>query len=92
MQRLSQPQARAPEAEILQQLRDKREEVCFPVINRGLLWYESLTAEQRKELKQWYKAWLDVTETKQEPQLPLWLFNSSNTIDKTEGENGANTN
>ena len=35
-------------------LRNMRERVCFPVINRGKLWYDSLTSEQLNELKKWY--------------------------------------
>ena len=54
-------------------LRQKREVECFSVINRGELWYERLTDEQRKELEEWYQAWLDVTETKTEPNRPDWL-------------------
>ncbi|MCL2860937.1 MAG: hypothetical protein FWE22_00780 [Firmicutes bacterium] len=54
-------------------LRSLRQEVCFPVINRGKLWYDSLTNSQHQELKQWYQAWLDVTETLKEPNLPEWL-------------------
>lgn len=55
-------------------LRIKREEECFPYINRGTLWYERLTAEQRAELNDWYEAWLDVTETKVIPEKPEWLI------------------
>ena len=73
-----------PEAEILQALRDKREEICFPIINRGVLWYENLSAEQKQELKKWYEQWLSVTTIKQEPANPSWLFSM-------EGANGTNT-
>ena len=73
-----------PDDEAIQLLRDKREDICFPVINRGLLWYESLTPAQKDELKKWYEAWLEVTNTKTEPRPPAWLFNM-------EGGNGTNT-
>ena len=74
-----------PEDEVKQFLGEQRAEVCFPIINRGLLWYEGLTMAQKTELKKWYKAWLEVTQTKTEPLAPEWLFN-------LEGGNGTNTN
>lgn len=61
------------EEEIIEQLRYRREEECFSIINRGQLWYNNLTAEQFSELQVWYKAWLDVTETKIIPEKPTWL-------------------
>lgn len=57
----------------LQILREKREKECFSVINRGYLWYATLTAEQKQELESWYHAWLDVTETKIVPQKLEWI-------------------
>ena len=53
--------------------RDLRETDCFPIINRGTAWYNSLTEEQKAELDAWYQAWLDVTETKIIPEKPEWL-------------------
>ena len=58
-----------------------REEECFVYINRGELWYNKLTEEQKQELESWYQAWLDVTkETNKDengdyiiPQKPSWL-------------------
>ena len=61
------------EKESLDVLRKKREEICFPIINRGKLWYDSLSSEQYQELKDWYKKWLDVTETNIIPETPKWL-------------------
>lgn len=61
------------EEELLQQLREQREIECFSIINRGQLWYNSLTEEQLAELQVWYKAWLDVTETKVVPEKLEWL-------------------
>ena len=61
------------EKESLDVLRKKREEICFPIINRGKLWYDSLSSEQYRELKDWYKKWLDVTETNIIPETPEWL-------------------
>ena len=54
-------------------LREAREKECFPVINRGKLWYETLTFEQLSELRSWYRAWLDAPETLIRPNKPLWL-------------------
>jgi hypothetical protein len=53
--------------------RSLRKRECFPIINRGELWYETLTAEQREEISQWYQAWLDITETKTIPAKPDWI-------------------
>lgn len=58
---------------IADELRFQREKACFPIINRGELWYSRLTADQKKELDTWYQAWLDVTDTKALPNMPEWL-------------------
>ena len=58
----------------LTNLRHQREKVCFPYINRGVMWYNRLSAEQKDELAVWYQAWLDVTNTKVVPQTPEWLI------------------
>ena len=60
---------------VLSVLRSHREKVCFPYVNRGYLWYSKLTEEQKEELELWYQAWLDVTETRVEPDMPRWLVN-----------------
>lgn len=54
-------------------LRSLREVECFPVINRGELWYSMLTESQLTELKTWYIAWLNVTETLEVPEKPTWI-------------------
>ena len=54
-------------------IRQQRAQLCFPVINRGVLWYNSLTSEQFAELKQWYKDWLDAPQTLKVPQTPVWI-------------------
>lgn len=59
--------------EKIEELRQRREVECFPVINRGKLWYDSLTPYQISELKDWYDAWLQVTETLKVPEKPEWL-------------------
>lgn len=60
--------------QILMNLRNQREVECFHIINRGKLWYDTLTTEQVTELDEWYKAWLDVTETRVIPTKPSWLI------------------
>lgn len=62
-------------------LRELRAKECFPVINRGKLWYDSLSMDQLSELKDWYRAWLDVTITHVIPPQPVWL---NDKIDDTE--------
>ena len=54
-------------------LRKRRETECFSYINRGQLWYDRLTEEQSIELKKWYQAWLDATNTRVVPKKPAWL-------------------
>ena len=61
------------EEEQLKRFRQERESICFPIINRGQLWYDNLTKEQKSELQVWYQAWLDVTETKVKPETPSWI-------------------
>lgn len=58
---------------VLEGLRARRETECFPIINRGQLWYATLTPQKILELTTWYKAWLDVTVTKTVPEIPEWL-------------------
>ncbi len=61
------------DAEIIDELRQRREKECFSVINRGQAWYNSLSSEQSAELQEWYQAWLNVTETKEIPEKPDWI-------------------
>jgi hypothetical protein len=56
-----------------EELRDRRKLECYPIVNRGQVWYDTLTSEQRRELSSWYTAWLDVTETLEVPEKPFWL-------------------
>ncbi len=58
-----------------QELREKRAEICFPVVNRGKLWYDALSIEKLSELEAWYHAWLNATETREIPETPLWVNN-----------------
>jgi len=64
----------APTAEEqLEDLRSRREVECFRIINRGQLWYSTLTEQQKYELNYWYQAWLNVTVTKAIPAKPYWI-------------------
>lgn len=55
------------------QLRVMREKECFSIINRGTLWYDTLSVSQLAELKNWYIAWLNVTDTFVIPEKLDWL-------------------
>lgn len=55
------------------QLRRLRESECFKIVNRGILWYNTLTEEQKQELDAWYHQWLDVTETLVIPENLEWI-------------------
>lgn len=54
-------------------LRERREKECFSVVNRGWIWYSTLTLSQWRELRTWYIAWLKVTETMTPPERPSWV-------------------
>jgi hypothetical protein len=53
--------------------RFRREKECFSYINRGPLWYDKLSGDQKVELQLWYDDWLDVTDTLIIPIKPEWL-------------------
>ena len=57
----------------LSNIRLQRETECFPVINRGALWYDRLTAEQKNELSVWYQNWLDAPQTEVIPEKLEWI-------------------
>ena len=67
--------------EIMDDLRFLRSEQCFEVVNRGQVWYDTLTQQQKYELSIWYKNWLDITDKYTEdiaiesiiPMKPEWL-------------------
>lgn len=61
------------ELQLLDNLRLQRQRECFPVVNRGKLWHDTLTETQLNELEIWYNAWLEVTETKVIPERLEWL-------------------
>lgn len=56
-------------------LRKRRATECFSIVNRGQVWYDCLRDDEKAELKQWYIAWLNVTETDIVPEQPKWLTN-----------------
>ena len=37
------------------------------------IWYSTLTLSQWRELRNWYIAWLKVTETMTPPERPSWV-------------------
>lgn len=57
----------------IEKYRTHRAKECFPIINRGQFWYDTLTDEQKSELCVWYHNWLDVTKTQTIPEKPIWL-------------------
>lgn len=61
-------------------LRTRRVNECYSIVNRGKLWYNHLSFEQLSELTSWYRAWLNVTETLIVPEKLNWVNN------KLEGE------
>ena len=61
-------------------IRRRRETECFPIINRGQLWYANLSPEQVEELSSWYAAWLDAPETLVTPNAPKWLNTVTQTV------------
>lgn len=56
------------------ELRKRRETECFSYINRGQIWYDRLSDEQKAELEAWYSDWLKATETLTVPAKPSWLY------------------
>lgn len=54
-------------------IRYTRETDVFPIINRGGIWYDTLTEQEKSDLMNWYQAWLDATETLVIPEKPSWL-------------------
>lgn len=57
----------------INEIRKRRSSECFPIINRGELWYSLLTEDQIEELRVWYMAWLDAPQTKIIPEQPDWI-------------------
>jgi hypothetical protein len=61
------------EKEEKDEIREARKRICFPVINRGALWYEKLSEQRKEELAAWYEAWLNAPDTMEMPEAPSWL-------------------
>lgn len=61
------------EVAMLERLRELRRRECFATVNRGQVWYDTLSEQQRSEIKTWYIEWLNVTETFEIPSKPNWL-------------------
>ena len=57
----------------LNNIRARREMECFSIINRGELWYNKLSEEQKTELLTWYEAWLDAPQTGIVPEKLEWI-------------------
>lgn len=58
---------------LINNLRKRRQTECFDIVNRGEVWYNTLSQDQKEELQTWYQKWLDVTDTKKIPAKPSWL-------------------
>lgn len=62
---------------VLQDIRIRRQEECFSIVDRSRAWYEavyeSFTDEQKTEFNNWYKAWLNAPDTRIIPKKPSWL-------------------
>ena len=56
-------------------IRERREEECFAIINRGDTWYRLNvnTVQREEELKHWYQAWLEAPLTRCIPEKPVWI-------------------
>ena len=61
-----------------QHMRNIRREGVFSIINRGPLWYETLSPDQLAELRAWYAAWLNYPATGDLPPTPACLENEVN--------------
>ena len=62
-----------PKEKAKEVLRGIRERECYSIINRGILWYETLSETQKQDLLNWYNSWKDVTETFVIPIKPWWI-------------------
>ena len=45
------------------EIREERMRKCFPIVNRGQFWYDTLTQSEKNEIREWYQQWLDAPET-----------------------------
>lgn len=56
------------------EIQEERKYRCFPVINRGQLWYDKLTIDELETVKVWYQQWLDAPNTLVIPETPSFIF------------------
>lgn len=55
-------------------IRERRQIECFNLVdNRSQLWWSHLSDGRKKELNEWYEAWLKAPETRLIPEKPQWL-------------------
>lgn len=64
----------------LDYIRRKRAFECFRIVNRGPVWYNTLTESQKQDIQNWYDAWLALPnredlniDSPQYPTPPSWL-------------------
>ena len=64
----------------LDQLRLRREQECFSIINQNFIidgksvsWFDTLTDEQKQEASIWIQSWRDVTKTMIVPEKPDFI-------------------
>lgn len=62
------------------EIRVLRDEICFPIIDRGKLWYDTLADWQLEELNNWYHAYLDLPNTYAEKKARGEVFNIEDII------------
>lgn len=57
-------------------IRERREEECFAIINRGDTWYRLNvnTSQREDEIKSWYQEWLEAPQTRRIPEKPGWIL------------------
>lgn len=58
---------------LIDNIKYRREVECFAIVNRGQVWYNTLSKTQKTELQNWYEAWLDAPQTLVIPEKPEWL-------------------
>lgn len=69
----------------LDEIKRRREEECFSIVDRSQLWYKYNvnTPEREAELDAWYQAWLHITDSRPYiiPERPIWLNPQNNLTD-----------
>lgn len=54
------------------EIRKRREKECFKIVDRAC-WYDTLSPEQKEEIKKWRQKWLEATETLVIPEKPNFI-------------------